>query len=354
MKTDKKRLLAALALVSGYTDKKSPNTSYKTLRLASTGSLLVVSGQDGLRSATVTIPCDGRIDVGVGVDRIVSIVGAIAGLEVEISESRSGVVISGGGSSFSIPTIPVQDLAGIKTAPPSANVCRLPSEALRTALDRVYHALCLDETRPIAKAKISFDGTTLTATSTDGHRMAIATSECEVKRADLLIPSNAVSGLISALKSGSVEIDLTTVQGYQWYSTTTEHGSITVGLSETDGSFPDISAFKRPSAVVAKVVTKQLIEAVSAASLADSKVTLRIEKSAISIQSNGTVGEAQTWCGCESTGKTTVALNAKYLLEALGEQDPDCELSLTASENNLDPVWISSKNLQCIVMPMRS
>jgi DNA polymerase-3 subunit beta len=141
-------------------------------------------------------------------------------ITIESATDGNQVTISGGGSSFSMNSIPESDLLEI---PPAVALCDavLRASDFCAAVARVTKAASNDQTRPVLTGvlmRIDEDGLTMVAT--DSYRLAVARAPLSdtpagpwdgIAPREALVPSRAFaefSRVVSALDAGRVEIAL--------------------------------------------------------------------------------------------------------------------------------------------------
>lgn len=336
-------LVRALLIPSTVASKNATNPEFQALRLHSDGETLSVSATDGNRRVVASSPCEGKIRVSIGADRVSQIVKGLKGEKVTLTDDGSRLSVDDGSSVVSLATVEAYDIAD-ETKFSGMRSISIPTELFAKALSTVLHCACLDETRPMAKICLDFTGEKLTATSTDGHRLARFEHDCDVQKGRLLVASSLANTLISAANQSATMTVCDDLKS-QWYV----FDAIKIGCSATDGVFPETSVFKRP-ARSSVVDTMELIDKVSLVKNIDSRIALSWQGSSLCLNSSSENGVAKASLESSNATEAKATLNSAYLLDALRVIGSSCTLRL---DGELDPVWVESYGVSCIIMPMR-
>ncbi|HYN75752.1 MAG TPA: DNA polymerase III subunit beta [Candidatus Limnocylindria bacterium] len=342
--------------------------------------LLIEAASDHLTLSSFDYEVSGRVAVDAVVEEagtvlvsgrlLAEITRALPARPVTLTTEGSKVLLVCGTSTFSLPTLPVEEYPTLPEMPVQTG--SLSGASFAAAVAQVAVAAGRDDTLPVLTGiRMEIEGDTLTLAATDRYRLAVReiawTPEAPGGEAVALVPARtladtakslAVSEAVSlALASGGVGEGLLGIEGGGRRTTT----------RLLDGEFPKYrSLLPAESLAVATIDTAAFVEAVKRVSLvAERNTPVRLSFTAGEVQLDaGTGDDAQASETLESsmTGDPiTIAFNPHFLLDGLGAIDaPVAALSFTTSTKPAvltgraaDGAVSGSDSYRYLLMPVR-
>ena len=251
----------------------------------------------------------------------------------------------------------------IRVSPCNAVMPNLGSVELAEALARVLPFTTSDDSRPVMQCiKLEIRDGKLTLVGVDGYRLAIASLNFGDGEGEALIHRDDIKGLIPALRKAkrvrlAIEQKADSDGGLLSKYTVIDTELVRYKLPNQDGSFPDYGkVIPGEFACGASFDTKEAIKA-SRSLLAfwyddDTKplhrsLILTIGNGKISIEAKEERGKAEI--EAETDGEGKIAVNGKYLMEALKACGGIVNLQM-ATPNS--PMLFSADSYQLILMPI--
>jgi DNA polymerase III subunit beta len=313
--------------------------------------LLIVADEDHLTLSSFDYEVSARVAVDAVVEEtgtvlvsgrlLAEITRALPDRPVTLATEGSKVQLVCGSSTFSLPTLPVEEYPTLPTMPVETG--GLTAEAFAAAVAQVAVAAGRDDTLPVLTGvRMEIDGDTLTMAATDRYRLAVREipwkPESPGAEAVALVPARTLADTAKslagadtvslALASGAVGEGLLGIEGGGRRTTT----------RLLDGEFPKYrSLLPAESLSVATVDTGSFVEAVKRVSLvAERNTPVRLSFTKGELQLDAGTGEdaqATETLEAELTGEDiTIAFNPQFLLDGLGAIDePVAVLSFTTS-----------------------
>lgn len=236
----------------------------------------------------------------------------------------------------------------------------LPQDAMKTGLSQVAFAAASKHFRQVFNGiLIDITDGTLNLVATDTHRLAACEYPVEAENWQVVAPARTVAELLRILKpEDGGTIAVSTVGNnllFTW-------GDFEVSSATISGAYPDYRSVipSRESAVEVKVNTDDMQSCINRLRILppDSKqgllsTLLKIGPENIIIQaSSDSVGTVNEICSAESSGELEIALNQKYLSDALNVMDQETKILFTGPET---PAIVQSReNHQVILVPLRT
>ena len=246
--------------------------------------------------------------------------------------------------------------------PAEGEAITLPREELLTAIGQVRPAVSTDEARPVLTGVLMrLDGERLTPATTDGHRLVERHVEGVKNSAEtVIVPVKALVELGRALEdeTGEVELRFAAARNQVFFRC----GAAEVSSRLIEGQYPNYdAAIPKRATTVVRVARSELVRAVRmvgvvSESIGVQPVSLLIDEAGIRVMSQAPeIGEAEAEVEAKLEGTPThIALNSRFLLDALGAFDVDrVELRLAGP---LSPAVIRGVDVEsctCVVMPIR-
>lgn len=298
--------------------------------------LVLTAHDSGMTISSFDYEVSGRVDLEADVTTagtclvsgrlLADIARSLPAAPVVMETEGSRVAITCGRSSFTLPTLPVEDYPQLPQMPTSSGV--ITGRAFAEAVAQVAIAAGRDDTLPtLTGIRMEVEGTTITLAATDRYRLAVRevawTPQTSSVSAAALVPARTladtaksladVEDVVIALSSGGAGEGLIGFEGKGRHTTT----------RLLDGEFPKYrSLLPSESSAVASVDTPTLTDAVKRVSLVaerNTPVRLAFESSELTLRA-GTGDEAQAIeaIECRLEGDAIdIAFNPAYLLDGL-------------------------------------
>ena len=358
-------LLAALSHCATVVDRKSAHFAASAALLSTlAGGILQVRATDCIAAnVRVTLPGvdhNGVAEIAVSAKDLLDRVKAMpAASRVTLETKAESLVITATGSRrFTLRTMPANEMPAWPAC--DAAPVTMPGAALAAALGTVQHAMRL-ELDPVAQhgTLLTFDGNTLRADATDGHRLAM--SDVVVREGAHRADSSAFSILLAfgaarivqRLTEGAESVAIAKAGDAVQFRV----GAIEFSTLAVNAQFPptrQIGNVVKPS-VKAEVARDTIAEAVRAIALTSESVTLTIAGDALAVSgvSNTKGEEATDSVAAVITGEAAPTSHAcNYLLEAL-DACGAVDIAIEFGPGGLDPLRIKSGGSTLFVMPRR-
>lgn len=364
LSVDKSTLLGALDRCVPVASGKSPMPILSCVLLRADGKSLVVAASSLNNEITCTVAATVSkkglfaVDAKAFANRISSMPDGT----VELTVDGYSLVIGGKGKKrrFTLPVLNGEDFP--KLCEPAGEVFEVPSALLAELIAGTKFSISPDETRQQLNALlVEFDGNTIAATSTDGHRLSrvVLQREGKPRTLQLLIPLPAVTALAKLLdESETVGI---AVEGPR-AAFTLGGCSLSVKLAQ-DCHFPPYNRVIPKSHSVSFTVNREeLIGAVKAVSSASEKggMLFSLEQGELYMSTESPdKGEGRDAIEAHDAGdsKMRLGLSYKYLIDVLLALT--CENVRFEADGELDPLRIAEPERAAgtdsvyIIMPMR-
>lgn len=264
-----------------------------------------------------------------------------------------------GQSNFRIPGLPAEDFPVLP--PPEPNIkLSIPQGVLKALISQTAYAMSMEETRFILNgALFSSQKDSLTLVSTDGRRLAVASSPLNETISDplqMVIPAKTVRELGRLLESESSEdVIIAPLKDNQL---TFQFGSVTIITRLIEGQFPEYEKVIPSQSKYSFTCGRQaLFNALRRASLMTSATSqavlfeLQKEKIIISKESPE-LGSAHDEVEVEYNGEAlSIAFNPEFWLDVLKILDTD-QVTIEVSGSD-KPAVIRQPGFTYLVLPMR-
>ena len=235
------------------------------------------------------------------------------------------VTITCGRSSFTLPTLPLEDYPALPAMPDSSGT--IDAALFGHAVTQVAVAAGRDDTLPtLTGIRVEVDGSSIVLAATDRYRLAVREIEWSPVdskvHAELLVPAKTLADTAKSLSGGSSVALSLPPEGERLMGFEGESRRTTTRL--LDGEFPKYrSLLPNESSTHATVDTAALIEAVKRVSLVaerNTPVRLTFAHSEVSLRA-GAGDDAQAEEALEASiegDDIEIAFNPGYLLDGLG------------------------------------
>jgi DNA polymerase-3 subunit beta len=313
--------------------------------------LLVEAGDDGLTLSSFDYEVSGRVALAADVDEpgrglvsgrlLADIARALPAAPVVVSSEGSRVEVRCGRSSFTLPTLPVEDYPALPEMPGSTGT--VPGHDFATAVAQVAIAAGRDDTLPtLTGIRVEIADNLITLAATDRYRLAVRELSWSPTRAGLdthaLVPARTLAETAKSL-AGCEQVQVALASSGAGDGLVGFEGDGRRTTSRLlDGEFPKYRALlPSEAATVATVETAHLVDAVKRVALVaerNTPVRLTFAGGELELRA-GTGDEAQASeaveCGIDGE-PIEIAFNPQYLLDGLGAlDDAQTRLSFTSS-----------------------
>jgi DNA polymerase-3 subunit beta len=298
--------------------------------------LVLTASENGLTLSSFDYEVSGRVDVPADVTTegttlvsgrlLADIARALPPQPVQIETEGTRLAITCGRSSFTLPTLPVEDYPQLPAMPTASGT--VVGQAFASAVAQVAIAAGRDDTLPtLTGIRVEIEGSRIVLAATDRYRLAVRELDWSPQSPSVsttaLIPAKTladtaksladVADVVIALSSGGAGEGLIGFEGHGRRTTT----------RLLDGEFPKYrSLLPSESAAVATVETAALIDAVKRVALVaerNTPVRLAFEGSELTLRA-GAGDDAQAVEVLESLlegDAIDIAFNPTYLLDGL-------------------------------------
>ena len=251
----------------------------------------------------------------------------------------------------------------VQVSPSNAVTPNLGSVELADALSRVVGFASIEEARAVLQTVhfLQKEGK-LTLTACDGYKLAEVSLNFEAGEAEALIYASELKGLIPALrKAKRVKVSFETKADEEGGLVTKlliiDTELIRYKFYSQDGEYPDYekvipSEFVATASFDTKAMMKASQSLLSSWYDDDTKplyrpLTLAISEGTVTIEAKEDRGKAVI--EAEASGEGKIAVNGKYLLQALKACGGIAEVKIA---NANSPILFSSNGYRCLVMPI--
>lgn len=360
---EREKLLRPLHMVAGVVERRQtlPILSYLLIR-AGDGKVSLSGTDLEVEMVAVTdAQVDKAGDVTVPARKLLDICKALPdGSAITLSKQAERVVVKAGKSRFILSSLPTTDFPQVETGSFQEAVV-LPAPELRRIFERTAFCMAQQDVRYYLNGLyLENEGKRLRAVATDGHRMAIADTECSQPAShplQVIVPRKAVQEITRFLGDSTDAIRLEISSNH-----------LRLGISEgtftsklIDGKFPDYTkVIPNNQSKTVRLDREVFREALSrVAILANEKyrgIRLNLEDGRLCLTAqNPEQEEAVEEVETAYRGDTLeIGFNVTYLVEAtgaidagevlLGLNDPNSSCTLRAPE---------AASVQYVIMPMR-
>src|SRR5437660_5932780 len=357
-----------LAFVQGVVERKNTIPVLANILIESAGEDAIrISGTD----LDVTIRCDADAQeiksqgaICVQARKLFDIARLLPDAPVSFrKEENEWVTVECDRSRFRLPGISKDtfpELPGFKSTP-----LKLPASLLKLLIDRTIFAITQEEGRyTLSGAKFELDGQGITMVTTDGHRLAFAStkeigSDTLDAGLDVLIPGKTLAELTKLTADFDEDINLGSDENHVYF----QIGSRLLISRLLTGQFPNYEmVMPKNNDRTATFDTLSLNHAIRRVALmADERshaIRLHLAKEQLLISSqNAEEGEARETIATTFAGdETEIGFNAQYLqdfLNVVGSDQVNFEFKDGNSQAQLRPTADENYDYKYVIMPMR-
>lgn len=359
----KQSLLKAISNVSGAVERKNTIPVLQNIKIEAQknkdGDKIILSATDMDILVTSTFEADIKTSgvTTVPAQMFFDIVRKIPEGAIMISqESESILQIKSGKSKYSLPCIDAAEFPNLSEGELGEEV-EIKAEDLAAMIDKTRFAISNDETRYYLNGlylHASKDG--LRTVATDGHRLALALADLEVKTPfGVILPKKSVAEIRKIIDSAkNVRFAISRVK----IKIIADAATIVSKL--IDGEFPDYDkVLPKNNTQIAMIAKKDFFDCVDRVStVATDKhrlVKMILENGKLSLQVNTNDGSfAYEELDVNYAGdRIETGFNSRYLLDIIGQIDGD-EV-LMRFKDGASPALVEAKGMKAVfvIMPVR-
>lgn len=351
MKFSRSELLRVSKRVASVANAKgAPNVA--SIQLEARAGKLAMAATDLAVWLTTSISGEGSDDWGIAVNAAdfvqrVDMIGDDPTLTVQNGQLR----MTAGKRAFTLRGLPLSDCPAIAEVTDTG--FEVPAGTLRSTLSKVLPAMSEEKSRPhLNSTLIELKDNLLRAVATDGHRLAMATSDIESSAtASLVVPEkgiNTLRKLLDGADSASLVLGSRAVHF--------RVGDSLLGIQLVETAFPPYEqVIPKSTAHECTLDRASLLRAVQAVAVGGEQMALSFSAGMLALRAespdNGEATDEVELEGLADGRYERVGLHPEYVLDALLPQSD--ELVRVGFSSGLDPVVIRANNYTGVVMPMR-
>jgi DNA polymerase III subunit beta len=259
-------------------------------------------------------------------------------ITLDVDPDNAKVRIRSGRSRFALASLPADTFPGFETVQ-DARTFRLDPAALKRLLRKVAPCMAAKDVRYYLNgARLMIEGSTLTVTSSDGHRLATASTHIDndqSERIECILPRDAVSTLLRLLPDAPSD---------QAMSMRLSYSTVTMGMTALDfatktieGKYPDIERAIPKTYDTELVIDREPLQAAirRASALANENLAVGIEIENAEMRlyaANAEAESSEDYLPVDCPGSVAVGFNNRYLLDALEQMNTmQTRISLNAT-----------------------
>ncbi|MFT4173096.1 MAG: DNA polymerase III subunit beta [Rhodocyclaceae bacterium] len=362
--TTRDALLAPLQSVSGIVEKRHTLPILSNVLIEKKADTLTLLATDiEIQIVTSSHGGEGAADtaITVGARKLQDILRALPeGTEVSLVLDDKRLTLKAGKSRFALQTLPAADYPRMQFQDGEGIHFTLSQKAFRKQLAQVAYAMAAQDIRYYLNGLLMIaDGKVLRMVATDGHRLALASTELEqeIVHTEVILPRKTVTELARQLADTEDLVDITVVGNQARF----RFGPIELITKLIDGKFPDyerVVPTNNPKLI--KVGRLPLLLSLQrAAILTNEKFRgLRLVLSSGSlkvISSNAEQEEAQEELEVDYQGDALeIGFNVTYLLDVLNNtSEEEIEIHLNEAMSSALFTLPGNEHFKAVVMPMR-
>ncbi len=242
LSVDRDTLLRPLQAVQGVVERRQTLPILANVLLVVDGDSLEVTATDmelELVSRTTLAEAEGG-EITVPARKLVDICRSLpADATVAFKVDGEKVTVRSGRSRFTLSSLPASDYPSTEALDPRL-VVSVPQESLRRLIELTHFAMAQQDVRYYLNGLlVEFDGTTMRAVATDGHRLAIGELELESPSTEevvsVIVPRKGIGELLRLLSAAEGQVELAI--GTNAIQAT--FGDVRLNSKLIDGKFPD-------------------------------------------------------------------------------------------------------------------
>lgn len=359
----REQLLKPLQAVTGVVERKHTLPILANVLVESQGGKTVLIGTDLELQIAAQMPAANNEDMGftVSARKLLDICRSLPEeTPMDLELDGETLKIKAGKSRFSLQTLPARDFPQMQLAEGEGKTLSMAADVLKHLLARVQYAMAVQDIRYYLNGMLlSLQNGKLIVAATDGHRLAVETTDLELRveeTIDVILPRKAVTELVKQLdENAPVEIQVSATQ------ISFQQPGFALRSKVVDGKFPDYQKVIPQNHNKHFIINRQRFNQslARAAILTNEKyrgVRLALADNSLRIACrNNEQEEAQEELDVEySEEPMDIGFNVQYLQDVLN--NVDCEsvcCSLSDPNSSLLITIPGEDNFRYVVMPMR-
>lgn len=360
----KSELLPRILMVAGAVDKRQSLAILSNILFQIENNRLTLTATDLEIEISATMDCVSSFSEGKITVPARKFIDILRSLEDEVTPAikykDSVIVIKSGRSQFKIATLPAEDFPACKQDTPNVEF-DLPRDALIRLLQSTHFAMSQQDVRVFLNGLLlEFEGTTITAVATDGHRMAICkiASEQTLLHHRLLLPRKGVLEMLRLLNSIDDD-NISVAAGNNSFRLLSSDYQFSTKL--IDARFPPyVKAIPKDNdkfVLVDKDALKRALSRIVILAHEKSRaVLLELKPGCLTlIANNQEQEEAIESIEAQVDGNDLrIGINASYLLDVLNViPDSLVRLSMSTTDKSILVESLQDECYQYVIMPMK-
>lgn len=232
--TSKQDLSKTLAQAAAIVERKNTVPILAHIKLTATDTLAIEATDLDITFATsVNADVTEQGSTTVDAHLLAGIVKKLPAGDVSLSEADGYLTVSAGRSEFKLATLPAEEYPEIANDSYEFEL-ELPAIELKRLFHKASFAMSTEEARYYLNGVYLHQANgTLTGVATDGHRLAMVTSDIPVEFAGVIVPRKTVVELSKVLEFGDASLSISETK------IKVVSGPVTITSKVIDGTFPD-------------------------------------------------------------------------------------------------------------------
>jgi len=334
-------------------------------------NVLVVADGNGVSLTATDLEVELQARTGVAVDqpgratlparKLMDIVRNLPNeVRIKVSVEQDRALITAARSRFTLATLPADDFPSVEHIG-DAEPMLIPQSRLRRLIERTHFSMALQDVRYYLNGLLlEVESGRLRAVATDGHRLALAEVDVDVRvdaPKQVIVPRKGVQELLRLLEASDDNAEVTLGSNHVRVSMP----DLRFTSKLIDGRFPDYQRVVPAAADKVMVADREgLRQALVRASILSNEkyrgVRFRLGQDLLGIQSNNPEQEEahEELAVDYSSQPFEIGFNASYVLDALGAVDEaEVEVVFTDANSSCLIRGKGNSSSKYVVMPMR-
>lgn len=351
----KQALSTALGKVKASSDAKSTVPILGNFLLDAQDRLSITASNISTRATAIV---DANIShtgiTTVSAQKLFDIVKNASDGDISLEQKDDYLIVKQGRSRFKLPTLP-HDSFPAPSKQDGAVSFTIHGAILHGLISGVTHAMKTDQVLEyLCGVYLHTKNGTLTASATDGHRLAVSNDDFQSPEFGSIVPDKACRDICKLIESGAGDISVIVSNN----RIALDFGDMRYDSALIDGTYPDYTRIIPENHADEITVSRvALISAINKiASIMDGKsrrISLSCAGEIVEVSGHGMSGEeAVDGIDCIATNSRDISFNSTYIVDALNNCSSD-DVTLMLGNSEVSPVKIIDGNTTIIVMPMK-
>lgn len=360
----KAELLPRLLMVAGAVDKRQSLAILSNILIRIADNTLWLTATDLEMEISAQLSCNAPFSeqqITVPAKKFIDVIRSLDDETIPALIFQQGTVsISSGRSRFKLATLPADDFPATDKEATELEFT-LPKADLVHLLQSTHFAMSQQDVRFFLNGLLlEFDGYSITAVATDGHRMAICKRQCEAKLSHhrLLLPRKGIQELLRLLNTIQDE-SLTVIAGKSSFRLVSQDYSFSSKLIES--RFPPynkaIPVGNDKFVLLDKDSLKRALSRIIILANEKSRaVLMHLHDNTLTLVANNQEQEeaSETLEATVDGEDLKIGINASYLLDVLNYMpDGAVRLSMSTTDRSVLVESLLDEQYQYIIMPMK-